>query len=70
MKYSGPPATLGSTGADSRMEPGLRPSGRAYPAAMAERYGADTSVPDWQKRLICSRRGGREVDFVLTGARR
>jgi hypothetical protein len=40
------------------------------PAAMAERYGADTAVCDWHKRLICSRCGGREVDFVLTGARR
>jgi hypothetical protein len=40
------------------------------PAAMAQRYGADTTVRDWHKRLICSRCGGREVDFVLTGARR
>jgi hypothetical protein len=37
---------------------------------MAERYGADISVRDWHKRLICSRCGGREVDFLLTGSRR
>ena len=71
--YSGPPATLGSTAAagariviwyracNHRVEPD--------PAVMAQRYGADTAVRDWHKRLICSRCGGREVDFVLTGAR-
>jgi len=70
----GPPATLGSTAATgARIVVWCRACGHQVepdPAAMAERYGADTSVPDWQKRLICSRRGGREVDFVLTGARR
>jgi hypothetical protein len=40
------------------------------PAEMATRYGADTPVRDWHKRLVCSRCGGREIDFVLTGARR
>jgi hypothetical protein len=42
----------------------------ADPAAMAERYGADTSVLDWHKRLVCSSCGGCEIDLVLTGARR
>jgi hypothetical protein len=37
---------------------------------MAERYGADISVLDWHKRLVCSQCGGREIDFVLTGAQR
>jgi len=72
--YSGPPATLGSTAAagarlivwcracNHRIEPD--------PAVMDQRYGADTAVRDWHKRLICSRCGGREIDFVLTGARR
>jgi hypothetical protein len=72
--YSGPPATLGGTAAagariviwcracNHRVEPD--------PAVMAQRYGADTAVLDWHKRLIRSRCGGREVDFVLTGARR
>jgi hypothetical protein len=39
------------------------------PAEQAERYGAETSIPDWAAKLVCSRCGGREVDFVLTGAR-
>jgi len=70
--YSGPSATLDSTAAagvriviwcwacNHRVEPD--------PAVMAQRYGADTAVRDWHKRLICSRCGGREIDFVLTGA--
>jgi hypothetical protein len=24
-------------------------------AEMAERYGAETTVPDWRERLVCSR---------------
>jgi hypothetical protein len=40
------------------------------PAAMAERYGAAMTVPDWRKRLVCGRSGGRRVDFVCTGERR
>jgi DNA-directed RNA polymerase subunit RPC12/RpoP len=34
------------------------------PGEMAARYGVDTSVPDWHKRLVCSRCGSRAV---LTG---
>ena len=37
---------------------------------MAARYGANTSVLDWHKRLVCSQCGGREVDMVLTGTKR
>jgi hypothetical protein len=36
---------------------------------MAKRYGAELSVPDWHKRLVCSACGGRQVDFVVTGAK-
>jgi hypothetical protein len=36
---------------------------------MAERYGAEMSVPDWHERLICGQCAGRQIDFV-TGARR
>ena len=32
--------------------------------------GADLAVIDWVKRLKCSQCGSRQVDFVLTGARR
>ena len=71
--YSGLPATLGSTAtAGARIVVWCRACNHRVepdPAAMAERYGADTAVRDWHKRLICSRCGEREVDFVLTGAR-
>jgi DNA-directed RNA polymerase subunit RPC12/RpoP len=40
------------------------------PAAMAERYGAELAVPDWRKRLVCSKCGSRRVDMVVTGERR
>ena len=40
------------------------------PAEMAARYGAGTTVIDWHRRLVCSKCGGREIDFVLTGAMR
>jgi hypothetical protein len=38
------------------------------PAEMAQRYGAETPVPDWRERLICSQCGSRQVDMVVTGA--
>jgi len=69
--HPGPPATIGSTAAAGarivvwcghRVEPD--------PGEQAQRYGAGTLVRDWHKRLICSRCGGREIDFVLTGATR
>ena len=34
------------------------------------RYGADTTVIDWASRLRCSACGARDVDFVVSGARR
>jgi hypothetical protein len=40
------------------------------PAEMAARYGADTSVLDWRDRRVCSKWGGLEVDFVVTGTAR
>jgi hypothetical protein len=70
----GPTATLGSTAAagarivvwcracDHQSEPD--------PAEQAGWYGPETSVPDWHRRLVCSKCGSRAVDFVLTGARR
>jgi hypothetical protein len=72
--YSGPPATLGSTAAAAarlivwcrdcshRVEPA--------PAEVAARYGAETTVRDWHKRLVCGQCGSKKVDFVLTGAKR
>jgi hypothetical protein len=40
------------------------------PAEMAERYGAETTVPDWQQRLVSGRCGSRRVDMVVTGTER
>jgi hypothetical protein len=37
---------------------------------MAERYGAETTVPDWGKRLVCGQCGSRNVDFVVSGTKR
>jgi hypothetical protein len=34
---------------------------------MAQRYGAETPVPDWRERLVCSKCGSREIDMVVTG---
>ena len=72
--YTGMLATLGSTAAAAvrlivwctacrhRVEPD--------PAEMAARYGAEMTVPEWHKRLVCSQCGSKAIDFVLTGDRR
>jgi hypothetical protein len=71
---SGPPMTLGNAAAakvrlivwckacQHQVEPD--------PTEMAERYGAETTVPDWRERLVCSRCGSREIDMVVTGSER
>jgi hypothetical protein len=37
------------------------------PTEHARRYGAAMTVPDWRKRLVCSRCGSHEIDLVATG---
>jgi hypothetical protein len=37
------------------------------PAEMAQRYGAEMTVPDWRERLVCSRCGSRNLDMVVSG---
>ena len=39
------------------------------PTEQASRYGAETAVREWAKRLVCSQCGSRNVDFVLTGGK-
>jgi ribosomal protein L37E len=39
-------------------------------AALMWAYGADMSVPEWMAGLRCSRCGSREVDALVSGARR
>jgi hypothetical protein len=36
-------------------------------AALVARLGPDLRVPEWGKRLRCSRCGSRDCDFVVTG---
>jgi hypothetical protein len=40
------------------------------PADQAQRYGAQTPVPEWRERLVCSKCGTREIDMVVTGTKR
>jgi len=40
------------------------------PGEQARWYGPETPVPDRRARLVCSRCGSRNVDMVVTGARR
>ena len=39
-------------------------------AEMAARYGAETTVPDWRERLVCSKCGSPDIDMVMTGTTR
>ena len=68
--YRGPPMTLGNAAAapvrlivwckdcQHQIEPD--------PAQQAARYGPDTTIPDWHKRLVCSACGSHNVDKVVT----
>ena len=40
------------------------------PAEQAQQHGAETSVLDWRRRLVCSKCGSREIDMIVTGTRR
>ena len=37
-------------------------------AEMAQRYGSETTVPDWHARLFCSQCGSRQVDIAVSEA--
>jgi hypothetical protein len=69
--YSGPPMTLGNAAAAHvRLIvwcKGCGHKGEPAPAEMAERYGPETTVPDWSKRLVCSVCGSHDTDMVVTG---
>jgi hypothetical protein len=34
-----------------------------------DRYGAELALLEWAARLVCSRCGSRDIDFVVSGAR-
>jgi hypothetical protein len=69
----GPPMTLGNAAkAELRLivwcrsckhqvEPDL--------AELAKRHGPDTPVLEWRERLVCSKCGGRDIDFVVSGTK-
>jgi hypothetical protein len=40
------------------------------PTEMATRYGAETTVPEWRGRLVCSQCGSRNIDMAVTGTER
>jgi rubredoxin len=75
MKHStGPPMTLGNAAAARvRLIVWCKDCQHQFepdPGEMAQRYGAETTVPDWRERLICSQCGSRQIDVVVTGGRR
>jgi hypothetical protein len=37
---------------------------------LARHHGTNTAVLGWRKRLVCSRRGSRKVDMVVSGTER
>ena len=41
--------------------------GEPDPAEMAGRYGFETTVPEWHKRLVCLRCVSHDTDMVVTG---
>jgi hypothetical protein len=70
----GPPMTLGNAAAaqvrlimwclDCRHQ--VEPD----PAEQPQRYGAETTILDWRKRLVCGQCGSHNVDMVVTGSER
>jgi hypothetical protein len=70
----GPPMTLGTAAnAKVRLIVWCKTCGHQVepdPAEMVARYGADTPVPDWRDRLVCSRCEGHNIDMVVSGTER
>jgi hypothetical protein len=73
-RYTGPPMTLGNA-AEAKVwlivwckECGHK--AESDPAGQAAAYGPDMPVPEWGARLRCSHCGGRDTDYVVSGARR
>ena len=64
--YRGPPMTLGNAAsAYVRLIVWCKACGHRI-----EPDAADTAVPEWRERLICSRCGSRAADMVVTGTER
>ena len=69
--YTNPPMTLGNAAAARvRLIVWCKACGHQVepdPAEMAQRYGAETAVPEWCRRLVCSACGSRKIDMVVSG---
>jgi hypothetical protein len=50
--------------------PDCRHQNKADPADIAWIFGADLTVAEWRKRLVCSRCGSRDVEVLFMGRRR
>jgi hypothetical protein len=73
--YSGPPMTLGNAAAAAKCGSWFGASiaahrGEPGPADVAERFGADMTVPIWRARPVYGGRGSPRVGMVATGERR
>src|SRR5262249_48560361 len=69
----GPPMTLGGAPARLRLLVWCKGCGHRSepdPVEQARWYGPETTVPEWRRRLVCSKCGSRAVDMVVDGARR
>jgi hypothetical protein len=72
--YRGPPLTLGDAAAAHLRFmvwcKACRYRSEPDPGEQTRWHGPETPVPEWDRRLVCSQCGSRNVDFVVTGARR
>jgi hypothetical protein len=67
--HPGPPMTLGSA-AKAHLTliawcKGCWHQAESDLADAAERYGAETPIREWTKRLVCGQCGSRNVDSVM-----
>jgi hypothetical protein len=51
-------------------DPDCRHENHADAAVVARLFGADLSVAEWRKPLVCSRCGSRDVEVLFMGRRR
>jgi hypothetical protein len=51
-------------------DPACRHQNQADPAVVARTFGADLTMAEWRKRLVCSRCGSRDVEVLFMGRRR
>jgi hypothetical protein len=50
--------------------PDCRHENQADPVVVARVFGADLTVAEWRKRLVCSRCRSRDVEVLFIGRRR